>query len=63
MVNIYNYVVSIEITNQEFGDATEKAVMDFQSSNKLNPDGIAGQKTFKALGIPCVGGGGAGGKW
>lgn len=34
-----------------FGTRTRSAVIKFQSDNGLNPDGIAGEKTLKALGI------------
>jgi peptidoglycan hydrolase-like protein with peptidoglycan-binding domain len=51
-----------------FGVNTEKAVMKFQSSVKLKPDGIVGKNTWKKLGIDVkdTGGGGtitAGGPW
>jgi peptidoglycan hydrolase-like protein with peptidoglycan-binding domain len=51
-----------------FGVNTEKAVMKFQSSVKLKPDGIVGKNTWKKLGINVkdTGGGGtitAGGPW
>jgi peptidoglycan hydrolase-like protein with peptidoglycan-binding domain len=32
-----------------FGPATRSAVMDFQRSNRLNPDGIAGERTLEAI--------------
>jgi peptidoglycan L-alanyl-D-glutamate endopeptidase CwlK len=35
----------------KFGEATEKALMAFQKSAGLTPDGIAGAKTFAALGM------------
>lgn len=34
-----------------FGNVTEIALKNFQSANGLNPDGIAGEKTLRALGI------------
>lgn len=34
-----------------FGSATEIAVMSFQSRNGLEADGVAGEKTLKALGL------------
>ena len=34
-----------------FGPKTEIAVKQFQSANKLTPDGIAGTVTLKALGL------------
>lgn len=33
----------------DFGVQTEKAVMKFQKAHSLDPDGIVGEKTFKAL--------------
>lgn len=35
----------------DFGRKTEKAVMDFQREKGLDPDGICGPQTWKALGI------------
>jgi peptidoglycan hydrolase-like protein with peptidoglycan-binding domain len=32
-----------------FGPATRSAVMDFQRSNRLNPDGVAGERTLEAI--------------
>ncbi len=32
-----------------FGPATRSAVMDFQRSNRLNPDGIAGERTLEGI--------------
>ena len=34
-----------------FGPKTEVAVRQFQSANKLTPDGMAGTVTLKALGL------------
>ena len=34
-----------------FGDITEEAVKDFQRTNGLTPDGVVGEKTWKALGL------------
>lgn len=34
-----------------FGDGTEAAVRDFQSSNDLSVDGVVGPDTFAALGV------------
>ena len=34
-----------------FGTRTRSAVISFQKDNGLNPDGIAGEKTLKALGV------------
>lgn len=34
-----------------FGTLTKNAVIAFQKDNRLTPDGIAGEKTLKALGI------------
>lgn len=34
-----------------FGTRTRAAVINFQRDNGLNPDGIAGEKTLKALGV------------
>ena len=34
-----------------FGTRTRSAVISFQKDNGLNPDGIAGDKTLKALGV------------
>ena len=34
-----------------FGTRTRAAVISFQRDNGLNPDGIAGEKTLKALGV------------
>ena len=38
-----------------FGTRTRTAVINFQRDNGLNPDGIAGAKTLKALGITSNG--------
>ena len=35
----------------DFGRGTEAAVINFQKSKKLFPDGIVGPKTLKALGL------------
>jgi peptidoglycan hydrolase-like protein with peptidoglycan-binding domain len=34
-----------------FGEATEAAVVDFQSSNGLDADGVVGPNTWRALGF------------
>jgi tetratricopeptide (TPR) repeat protein len=43
----------VEAADGKFGTGTRKAVMAFQSSNKLKADGLVGPKTFQAI----VGGG------
>ncbi|NJM72907.1 MAG: peptidoglycan-binding protein [Scytonema sp. RU_4_4] len=35
--------------NAEFSDKTEEAVKDFQRKHNLNPDGVVGLKTWRAL--------------
>jgi len=35
--------------DEEFGAATELAVMRFQTDRKLTPDGIVGTETWNAL--------------
>lgn len=42
----YNYTV-----DGIFGTRTRSAVVSFQKDNGLDPDGIAGEKTLKALGV------------
>lgn len=42
----YNYTV-----DGIFGTRTRYAVISFQNDNGLDPDGIAGEKTLKALGV------------
>ena len=42
----YNYAV-----DGIFGTRTRSAVISFQKDNGLDPDGIAGEKTLKALGV------------
>lgn len=37
------------VCDGEFGDKTEKAVIDFQTANKLYSDGVAGPKTLALL--------------
>lgn len=49
---------SQEISQQTFGEGTEKAVRDFQASKKIKVDGIFGPQTAAKLGIKCPGGGG-----
>lgn len=44
-----------------FGTGTKNALIEFQKSNRLTADGIAGEKTLAALGI--TGGGGSGGAY
>jgi peptidoglycan hydrolase-like protein with peptidoglycan-binding domain len=43
-----------------FGPATRSAVMDFQRSHRLNPDGIAGERTLAAINeaLELIGAGG-----
>ena len=38
-----------------FGTRTRTAVINFQRDNGLQPDGIAGEKTLKALGVTSGG--------
>ena len=45
-LNVYNYVCDVDGI---FGNATETAVMEFQSDHSLVPDGIVGPKTWDAL--------------
>lgn len=44
-----------------FGTRTRSAVISFQKDNGLNPDGIAGEKTLKALGVSGTAGNSYGG--
>lgn len=37
-----------------FGSETERYVKEFQKSKGLNPDGIVGDQTFRALGLKPV---------
>lgn len=39
----------IETPDGRFGDGTRKAVVAFQSKNKLKPDGLVGPRTFRAI--------------
>ena len=39
-----------------YGTGTKNAVIKFQKKNGLNPDGIAGKQTLKALGVKTGGG-------
>lgn len=39
----------VDAADGKFGAGTRKAVMAFQSSNKLKADGLVGQKTFQAI--------------
>ena len=42
--------LKIEV-NGKFGPDTEKALIDWQQKNGLEPDGIAGKNTYRALGL------------
>ncbi|MDR4517666.1 MAG: peptidoglycan-binding protein [Nitrosomonas sp.] len=42
--------LQIEV-NGKFGPETEKALIDWQQKNGLEPDGIAGRNTYRALGL------------
>lgn len=48
-------------TDGDFGAGTEAAVIAFQSSNNLTPDGIAGKGTMNAIYAATGSGGGGGG--
>lgn len=39
----------IDTVDGKFGAGTRKAVIAFQTQNKLKPDGLVGQKTFRAI--------------
>ncbi|MGB3203628.1 MAG: peptidoglycan-binding protein [Crinalium sp.] len=43
--------IKVEVADKVFGESTENAVKEFQSVNKLVPDGIVGRGTLKALGL------------
>lgn len=55
--------LDVETPDGKFGDATRKAVVAFQTRNKLKPDGLVGPKTFRAItgsnGAPEAAGGDA----
>ena len=46
------YALENLVADGDFGPATEKAVKEYQSSNSLASDGIAGPATLGSLGIP-----------
>ncbi|ARV59753.1 hypothetical protein BZZ01_14945 [Nostocales cyanobacterium HT-58-2] len=43
----YKYKVTFDA---EFGSKTEEAIKDFQRKHNLNPDGVVGANTWRALG-------------